>query len=204
MHGTEGNSGSPIVNLTDGTVAGVFKSASRSSNFDTYGTPAPHLVRLMDRPVEPEASVEASAVHTETNYTIDNPAAAMTNLNSLFGSDFLTDRPADFFHSKVKSLPIQLEDGEHKLTMKMQLLPADGAVVVNPIALDGQPLSSDVHWPGSNIPVQSAQLSVSLDNEGMPVQMTAYNDPDATLPKAFNYRGDNNYLANLKPSAVKS
>ena len=206
LHGTEGNSGGPVLNLEDGTVLGVFKSGSRNSHFETAATPAPHLVRLLERLTKPsslqtesmssEAGVPVQAV---SNYRISDPLAASMNLRSIFGADFVSGRAPEFFHSKVKTTAVELADGPHDLTMKMQYLPTEQTVSIQPIAIDKAPISPTLHWPGTDIPIGSSQLAINLDANGMPVGMRGTNDPRRLMQKGFDYRGVDNYLATLEP-----
>jgi hypothetical protein len=207
MYGVEGLSGAPIV--ADGAVQAVFIQGGRSNPFDVTGTPIKHAEYLLEKIAQTPAANDASFVGPPMRpalnlrlirtFNIHDTAAATANLEKMFGSNFGTERPAEYFHAKVKTVPLPgTESGA--LTMKMQYLPTEQQVVISPIALDGKPIPQDFKWPGSKLNVSSSKLEVRLSPDGKPLSMVSYDDPSLTLQQGFNYRGTSadNYLATLQ------
>jgi S1-C subfamily serine protease len=208
MHGVEGLSGAPIV--ADGAVQAVFIQGARSNRFDAIGTPIKHAEYLIDKITQQPAANDAIfAGKPQLNlqmirsFMIGDSSAATANLERMFGSKFTSERPAEFFHAKVKTVPMPgTESGD--LTMKMQYLPAEQQVVIRPIAVDGKPIPQDLKWPGSKLNIASSRLEVRLSPEGKPLSMVSYDDPVLTLQQGFNYRGTaaENYLAGLQQTKI--
>ncbi len=204
MHGSEGLSGAPI--LADGAVQSILIQGGRANASEVMATPVQHAVKLLEG-LPSEATVTgASATKPKLDLVLirtfkigDQPKAA-ANLDKLFGPNFTTELPPSFFHSRVKIVPLKGSgEAADALMMKMQYNPAEQQVIVQPIAVNGNPIG-EVNWPNSRVPIDSAKIVVKLDAAGKPTLMESHNDPGGILQQGFNYRGENNYLADLKPS----
>lgn len=201
MHGQESFSGAPIIG--EGGAQAILVQGARSNPFEVIATPAQHAIKLLEfAPAEAAVGTTSGVrpkldLHLIRSFRIDDEAAAAANLSKLFGKDFSTTRPAEFFHSKIKTVEMPgTESGA--LTMKMQYMPNEQQVVIRPIAIDGKPITPETQWPSYKLRVDSAKLTVKLDENGAPKHMTSENDPLSVLQQGFNYRGDNNYLATLR------
>lgn len=208
MHNAEGLSGAPII--TDQGVKAVFVQGARSSAFDTYGTPIKHAQQLLEQADRIQAPAANDSQFAGVNarppkldlqliqsFNIQDKAAASANLEKLFGANFSTELPPQFFHSKVKTVPLPgTESGA--LTMSMQYIPVENRVVISPIAIDKQAIPSGAKWPGSKLSMDHSRLEVHLSPDGTPVRMLSFDDPTGVLQQGFNYRGENNYLATLQ------
>lgn len=199
MSAQEGFSGSPIVR--DGQVESVYRQGIGQT--EVLGTPAHHAQELLDNAVATESGAAASGAKPKfdfqliKSFRIHDQAAASENLSKMFGGALTGERPAEFFHSRVRTVPLPgTESGA--VTMQMQYLPAEGQVVIRPIAFDGKPIAGDAVWPRTSMKAGQSRLVVALDENGLPKHMTSYNDPGNILQEGFNYRGENNYLATLQ------
>lgn len=199
MTGVEGMSGSPIV--ADGAVQAVYIQGGRANMFEVNGTPIKHAQRLLEQAGHEAPAMNDSFFHKPKlnlqlirSFKIHDSGAATANLEKLFGKNFATERPAEFFHSKVKT--VDTESGA--LTMKMQYEPVDRKIVISPIAIEGKPIPEDMTWAHSRLNINKARLELRMDADGKPLTMVSYDDPILTLQQGFNYRGENNYLATLK------
>jgi S1-C subfamily serine protease len=209
MHGLEGLSGAPVV--TDQGVKAVFVQGARSSPYEGMGTPIKHAEKLLevaDRMQMPSANADQfNAPKPKLNlelirsFNIHDKGAARANLDKLFGEHFSDELPAEFFHSKVKTVPLPgTESGA--LTMSMQYQPSEHKVVISPIAIDKAPISAGERWAQSQLTIDRARLEVQLGKDGLPTRMVSYNDPWSVLQQGFNYRGENNYLATLQQTKM--
>jgi hypothetical protein len=199
LHGTEGACGSPI--MYDGKVMAIFKQGQASTDMDVMGTPSRQLARLLDTLSPTNQVVAPLPIRIASDFQIGSPESGQANLERLFGSNYSQSRPADFFHSRVRTIQWP-GGGDRTLTLQMQYVPSQQLVSIEPIALDGAPVPRQATWPGTDVPVSGSRLSVALDQNGLPQAMRAVNDPLSFLSEGFNYRGTGNYLASLEPRPV--
>lgn len=214
MHGVEGLSGAPVV--TDNGVKAVFVQGSRSSPYESFATPIKHVETLLQRAdrIQTPAANDAHFDYTNApkpqlnlqlirTFDIHDKGAATANLEKLFGQNFTAERPAEFFHSKVKTVDLPgTESGA--LTMSMQYQPSESRVVISPIAIDKQPIRPGEMWSGSKLSMDRARLEVHLGKDGTPLRMVSYDDPHNVLQQGFNYRSEGNYLATLEQRRMPS
>jgi hypothetical protein len=205
-------SGAPVV--TDSGVKAVFVQGARSSSFESYAAPIKHAERLLetaDRMQTPAAndSLFSPAEPGSRNlnlqliqsFNINDKPAATANLEKLFGANFTAEQPAEFFHSKVKTVPLPGTESS-TLTMSMQYVPYESRVVISPIAIDKQPIQPGQNWPGSKLPMDRSRLELYLATDGTPIRMLSFDDPGRVLQQGFNYRSEGNYLASVQPGAM--
>ena len=113
----------------------------------------------------------------------------------------LADKTGGVFHSKITRTPINAGHGQlQELVLRTQYRPASREVVVEPIAVGNKALDSEALeavWPGTNIKIKDASLTLKLDRNLNPVSMTATNDPTMAIKRAFDYKSSGNYLSGL-------
>ncbi len=205
MPGQEGLSGAPMI--ADGAVQSILIQGARTNGAEVIGTPIHHGIKLLEGlPKEATVSGALSAspkldLQLIRSFKIGDQSAAAANLDKLFGPNFTTtELPPSFFHARVKTVPLKgAGEASDALTMKMQYNPAEQQLSVQPIAFNGKPIG-EVTWPNSTVRIDSAKIVVKFDATGKPEAMVSHNDPGGVLQQGFNYRGENNYLADLKPA----
>lgn len=193
----EGNCGGPLYNM-NGEVIGIIKSGTEGS---AYASPSWHFDRLakMIQTVEAPKAVPSGPPLIKS-FKIDNVQAAKDNIALMFETALEGKLPAEFFHSKVKRVPLEVAGSAPKdLILKTQISPGRKEVIVEPIAFDGKALHPETFWPGTNIPMSSSRLSLQFDSQLSRSQMQTVNDPLNILPLGFAFRTEKSYLSSLKP-----
>jgi hypothetical protein len=202
LHSENGNSGGPIFD-NKGKLVGILKQSERSNADHTLMTPVERLNVLLEslKTSEQSRARLPVAVASHHRYTIGDPAKAKANLQKLFTDEMLADKTGGVFHSKITRTPINAGDGQlQELVLRTQYRPASREVVVEPIAVGNKALDSEALeavWPGTNIKIKDASLTLKLDRNLNPVSMTATNDPTMALKRAFDYKSSGNYLSGL-------
>jgi len=194
-----GNSGGALFNM-DAEVIGIVKSGFE--NGKGMASPTWHIDRVQrhGEKVAPPVAV-GNAVHTSTVYSVENVAAARANVSKLFDTALEGTKPPEFFHSKVKRVDVQVPGGKsQELVLQTQLSPNTREVTVQPISFDGKPITAEVMWFGTSVPIVSSRLSLRFEPGLGKAEMKSINDPLDILPNAFNYRSEGNYLASLVPT----
>lgn len=198
MVSEQGNSGGPIVNEA-GEVLAVLTAGARNSSSQTIGTSTEFLKPLVDK--SPFASTDSfvNKPFSTNSIPVPNRVEGAKNLEALFGRAMYGDMPLDFFHSRVKRVPLPGSNNS-ELAIAAQFRPAENAVVVTPVALNGLPIPNTAQWHLTGLPIKGSSLRVTLDNNNLPVLMELVNDPHTILQQVFLYRNSNGYLAGLHPA----
>lgn len=194
----EGNCGGPLYNM-NGEVIGIIKSGTEGS---AYASPSWHFDRLtkMIPTVEAPKAVPSGPALIKS-FKIDNVQAAKDNIALMFETALEGKLPAEFFHSRVKRVPLEVAgSGPKDLILKTQISPGTKEVIVEPIAFNGKALHPETFWPGTNIPMSSSRLSLQFDSQLSRSQMQTINDPFNILPRGFAFRTEQSYLSSLKPA----
>ncbi len=199
MVSEEGNSGGPIVNQA-GEVIAVLTSGARNSTRQTYATSINFLKPLLDKSSNGFTSTDAfvDRPFATTTIPVSNKFEGAKNLESMFGQALYGEMPLDLFHSRVKRVHLPGSKGS-ELALAAQFRPAENAIIVKPVAIDGLPIAQTAKWYLTGLPIKGSSLKVTLDHNNMPVLMELTNDPHTILQQAFLYRDSNGYLAGLVP-----
>ncbi|CAN5600952.1 hypothetical protein BH11CYA1_BH11CYA1_28670 [soil metagenome] len=201
LHSENGNSGGPIINA-DGGLVGVLKQGDRSNHDITILTPAESVVSLIES-AKMAGRTEALPVVNRQYYEIGDRNAAAANVEKLFPLEKRVDGTTDFFHSRVTRVLMPTKDNRiSELMLRSQYQPASRQIVVEPLAVDGKALAHDAVWPGSNVPIKSSKLIVSLDRNQVPVSMEGINDPKQLLRRAFDLKSSGSYFSSLEGQAA--
>lgn len=190
-----GNSGGPIVNEA-GEVIAVLTSGARNSQSQTFGTSTAFLKPLLEKSPITSTDSFVDKPFSISSIAVPNKVEGAKNLEALFGRAMYGEMPLDFFHSRVKRVPLP-GSKDSELAIAAQFRPAENAVVVKPIAIDGLPISPTAQWHLTGLPIRGSSLRVTLDNNNLPVLMELINDPHTILQQVFMYRNSNGYLAGL-------
>jgi len=208
MHAENGNSGGPILDARGGLV-GVLKQGDRSNHDITVITPAERVIALLNSAESADQAQTLSLlsprlaspqVLTKQHYEIADGEAAAKNIEKIFPLEKRLDHNSEFFHSKITRVLMPGQGNIQELMLRSQYQPHSRSIVVEPLALDGKALANDMLWPGSNIPIKSSKLTLSLDRHQTPTSMEAINDPKMFLRRAFDHKSSGNYLAGLEPA----
>jgi hypothetical protein len=196
LRGEAGLCGSPICNVKDSTVAAVYKQAAQLSDDTSGGTSSRNARIVLDMSAAGEQPRPAKPEYRHMSlYQIEDAAGMKADLEGIYGKGFWKERDPDFFHSRLKTIP--LAEGQD-LTLKAQYFPQQRIVIAEPVALNGAALSSETKWHGTDFPMAGARLGMRLNEDGMPVQLRSFNDPLDVLPRAFE-RPYTNHLPKVKP-----
>ncbi len=201
IHSETGNSGGPIIDAK-GNLVGVLKQAERSNSNVTYMTPAERVTALISDTkgiIKPPEQI--SPVVTKQRYDITDGEAAAKNVEKIFPLEKRVGGTDQFFHSRITRVLVPGKTNLEELMLRSQYQPHNRTIVVEPFALNGKPLATDVVWPGTKVPISSGKLTLSLDRNQVPTSMEAINDPKMFLRRAFDFKSSGNYLAGLEPSA---
>lgn len=201
LHSENGNSGGPIFDK-DGGLLGVLKHGDRSNHDITIMTPAERVAALLETKVDPRKIVSLPVVNRQT-YRIQDTEAASANIEKLFPLQSRMDGASEFFHSKITRVLMPTKNQNlSEVMLRSQYQPKTREIVVEPLAIDGKPISTDMRWPGSTVRVEGSKLTLKLDRAQNPYAMETVNDPNMFLRRAFDHKSSGNYLANLEPSPV--
>lgn len=194
----EGNCGGPVYNM-NGEVLGIVKKGDGGTN--AYASPTWHFDRILKSgtKVEPPPVVPQGKSQVQ-DFKVDNVQAAKDNVANMFGTALEGPLPAEFFHSTIKRVPLQMEGSVPKdLILRSKITPATKEVVVEPIAFGGKPLTAETHWPGTDIPMLNSRLNLQFDSQLTSARMQSVNDPLGVLGLGFAFRSQTSYLAGLNP-----
>jgi hypothetical protein len=196
----EGNCGGPLYNM-NGEVLGVIKAGTGQTSF---ASPAWHFERIMQSgtKVEAPAAVSSPKPAIVQDYKVENVQSAKDNIAAMFDTALSGPLPPEFFHSKIKRVPIEVPGSATRdLILKTQISPGAREIVVEPIAFGGKPLTHDTYWPGTELPIAGSRLSLKFDPMLAKAEMQSVNDPHSVLKLGFAFRSESSYLAALKPVA---
>ncbi|MBZ0185019.1 MAG: serine protease, partial [Candidatus Obscuribacterales bacterium] len=194
-----GNSGSAIVDM-QGKLVAVMKSQG-----DLVNGSSARLVDLLlnkgiteqvaaptSKPIAPRSSIS-------TSFEVTDSEKAVLTLEGIFGAPIKSKLPPDLFHSRIRRTEL---DGQ-ELLLKSEYHPLTTELVVKPIALGGKPLG-DLRFPGTNLPVASAELKLSFSNSFRQAEMKSINDPMGLLLKGLELPGKKpSYLSQLSPTNTR-
>jgi S1-C subfamily serine protease len=202
LHTEDGNSGGPIFNK-DGGLVGVLKQGDRSNRDVSILTPAERVTALLDGTKIAARSPVSLPVVSRQSYRIQDSEAAAANIEKLFPLQSRLDGNSEFFHSKITRVLMPTKGNNlSEVMLRSQYQPKSREIVVEPLAIDGKPLTAEMHWPGSDVSMSGSKLTLKLDRSQTPYLMESVNDPKNFLRRAFDHKSSGNYLAGLEPTKV--
>lgn len=192
----------------EGTLLGIMRGDIGNSARNVVSVPAKHIPRLLaDKPKVMENTVREGRVLTDqvakprvTEYAIDNPALAKSNLDDIFSMSLDRGLADDFFHLRARKTTIQTESGPKELTLSTRFEPLTKEVTVKPSAIDGRAIEKGEVWQGTNIPVTASELKLTFSPDYGTAKLRSVNDPTGTLIRGLEFKQNQpSYLSTLEP-----
>lgn len=195
----EGNCGSAICNM-DGQLLAVMKSEGSLVN----GTPISMVKSLLESNAFATGNKAPNFAHDGIphiqKFEVKEPKLAVDAIEKIFGITLSQRAPSDFYHARARRATYQNETSQGEILLKTEYMPRHREVVIRPAAKDGQPLTSEMFWPGTRVPINTAALRLRFSDGFQKVDMRSVNDPYNILTAGFELRGRFfTYLSQLKP-----
>lgn len=194
----EGNCGSAICDM-DGQLLAIMKSEGNLVN----GTPTSLVQSLLESSAYSTGNKAPNYSHgipCVQKFEVQEPKLAVDAVEKIFGISMWEKPPTDFYHSRARLASYHNDTSAGEILLTTEYMPKYKEVVIRPAAKDGQPLTNDMLWPGTRIPINTAELRLKFSNKFQKADMSSINDPYNILTAGFELRGRSfTYLSQLKP-----